>query len=112
MRKVTIQVENIEAGLRRFKAAWKTGKSNGELITFETLGTMLKTLTPKRWELVRVLQAEGPMSVRALARTLERDVKNVHADVAALREVGLVENHAKGVWVPYDVIEAHVRLAA
>ena len=31
-----------------------------------------------------VLQRRGPMSVRALAREIGRDIKNVHADVAAL----------------------------
>lgn len=112
MRKVTIQVESIEAGLQKFKTAWKTGKPQGELITFETLETMLKALTPKRWELVSLLQAHGPMSVRMLARKLGRDVKNVHTDVAALKEIGLVEDHDKEVCVPFDVIEAHLRLAA
>lgn len=52
MRKVTIQIESIEAGLERFKTAWKTGKPQGEFITFDTLGAMLKALTPKRWELL------------------------------------------------------------
>ena len=61
MRKVTIQVESIGAGFKRFKTAWKTGKPQGEFITFDTLGTMLKTLTPKRWELVEMLQARGPL---------------------------------------------------
>ena len=112
MRKVTIQVESIEAGLQKFKAAWKTGKPQGEFITFETLETMLKTLTPKRWELVSLLQAHGPMGVRTLARELGRDVKNVHTDITALKKVGLVEDHDKWVCVPYDVIEAHLRLAA
>lgn len=112
MRKVTIQVEAIETGLERFKVAWKTGKPQGEFITFETLEEMLKTLTANRWGLLSVLQAEGPMSLRALARQVERDVKNVHTDVVALKAVGLVEDHEQGIWVPYTEIEAHLRLAA
>ncbi|HLD13524.1 MAG TPA: transcriptional regulator [Burkholderiales bacterium] len=104
MRKVTIQVESIGAGFKRFKTAWKTGKPQGEFITFDTLGTMLKTLTPKRWELVEMLQARGPLGVRALARELGRDVKNVHADVQALMEIGLVEQRGRQVAVPFDEI--------
>lgn len=112
MRKVTIQVETIETGLERFKVAWQSGKPRGEFITFETLEVMLKTLTTNRWALLGVLQAEGPMSLRALARHLGRDVKNVHTDVAALKAVGLIEDHEHGIWVPYTEIEAHLRLAA
>ena len=111
-RKVCIQVESIEAGLERFKIAWETGEQQGEFITFETLDEMLSTLTRKRWTLLGVLQHHGPMSLRALARRLERDVKNVHADVAALKEIGLIEEDEAGVKVPYDEIEAHLRLAA
>jgi predicted transcriptional regulator len=111
-RKVIIQVESIEAGAERFKAAWKTGQRQGEYITFETIDAMLKTLTSKRWELVSVLQRHGPMSIRELSRQLGRDVKNVHTDVHALKAIGLIEDHEAGIWVPYKEIEAHLRLAA
>jgi predicted transcriptional regulator len=111
-RKVIIQVESIETSAGRFKTAWKTGKSQGEFITFETLDVMLKTLTTKRWELVGVLQRHGPMGIRELARQLGRNVKNVHTDIQALKGIGLIEEHEQGVWVPYHEIEAHLRLAA
>ena len=111
-RKVTIQIESIEAGMERLKTTWKSGKTQGELITFETLEVMLKTLTSRRWALISVLQRHGPMGVRALARQLDRDVKNVHTDVQALKAIGLVEDCDEGVWVPYDEIEAHLRVAA
>ena len=112
MRKVTIQVEAIETGLERFTIAWKTGKRQREFIAFETIEEMLKTLTANRWVLLRVLQAEGPMSVRVLARQVRRDIKNVHTDVVVLKAVGLVEDHEQGIWVPYTEIEAYLRLAA
>lgn len=111
-RKVIIQVESIEAGAERFETAWRTGKPQGEFITFETLETMLKTLTTRRWELVSVLQRHGPMGIRELARRLGRDVKNVHTDIQVLKSIGLIEDHEDGVCVPYDEIEAHLRLAA
>lgn len=111
-RKVIIQVESIEAGAERFKTAWRTGKPQGEFITFETLETMLKTLTTRRWELVSVLQRHGPMGIRELARRLGRDVKNVHTDIQALKGIGLIQDHESGVCIPYDEIEAHLRLAA
>jgi predicted transcriptional regulator len=111
-RKVIIQVESIEAGAERFKTAWRTGKHQGEFITFETLEAMLKTLTTRRWELLSVLQHHGPMGIRELARQLGRDVKNVHTDIQTLKEIGLIQDHDSGVYVPYNEIEAHLRLAA
>lgn len=72
MRKVIIQVESLAQGFERFQQAWETGAPQGELITFEDVETLLKTLTSKRWELVSVLQKQRPMSIRARAGTWVR----------------------------------------
>lgn len=56
-------------------------------MTFETMADMARTLTPSRFELLRTLQAQGPMTLRALARLLKRDVKSVHRDVTPLKEL-------------------------
>lgn len=37
------------------------------------------------------------MGVRALAKTLERDYKNVHVDTAALEEVDLIQRDVDGL---------------
>ena len=51
----------------------------------------------------------GASSVRALARSLERDYRGVHADVAALRDVGLIEKQPDGkVRVPWSRITAEM----
>jgi len=98
---------------KRFAAAWKAGRSSGHVFTFESPAAMFRMLTPKRWELIECLQANGPSSVRGLARLLERDVKRVHDDVTALIEFGLVEKTERGrVHVPYSVIEADFALRA
>jgi predicted transcriptional regulator len=53
------------------------------------------------------------MSVRGLARSLDRDVKRVHEDVTALCVVGLVAKTDRGkVHVPFAVIEADFALRA
>ena len=70
------------------------------------MADMVRTLTPSRFELLRVLQAQGPMPLRALARALKRDVKSVHRDVKPLKELGFIEAHEQGIWVPYDEIRA------
>ena len=114
MRTITIEVSSIRKSLGRFRRAWKTRESQGEFISFDSLDTLLKTLTSKRWELLRTLQAHGPMSIRALARELGRDVKNVHADVRALTDVGLIEKSGRFIRVPFDEIRTEfvVRSAA
>ena len=51
---------------------------------------------------------------RALARELDRDVKNVHTDIQVLVEIGLVERAGRRIRVPFDEIRTEfvVRKAA
>ena len=93
--------------------AWKTGKSAGDTLQFESPAALFRVLTPKRWELVERLQTLGPSSVRGLARELERDVKRVHEDVRTLMQVGLIARTEEGAFhVPYEVIHADFDLRA
>lgn len=112
MRKLIIQVEGFDTGLKRFQTAWESGEEQGEYLTFTRMEDLLKVLTSRRLQLLKRLQAEGPMGLRALARRLQRDVKNVHRDVVALKALGLIEDGDQGLYVPYDEIEAHLILKA
>jgi predicted transcriptional regulator len=118
MKKLTIGIrKNTKAALKemgdRFIKAWKTGKSDGDFIQFESPAAMFRMLTPKRWELIARLQIMGPSSVRGLARELERDVKRVHEDVVELIECGIVSRTDDGkVQVPFSVIHADFDLCA
>jgi len=112
MRKATIRIRrDTDAVLKemgtRFVKTWKSGKSAGDVLTFESPAALFRALTPKRWELIERLQGLGPCSVRGLARALDRDVKRVHEDVMALIGHGLIARADDGrVRVPYDVIHA------
>jgi len=102
----------VEMGAR-FTTAWKSGKSSAHVFTFESPSALFRVLTPKRWEILERLQQLGPSSLRGLSRSLERDVKRVHEDVAALLDIGLIERTARGqIHVPFDVIEADFQLRA
>ena len=47
-----------------------------------------------------------------LAGAAQRNYSNVHGDVAALEELGLVERTAEGaIHVPFETVEIHVALA-
>jgi predicted transcriptional regulator len=118
MKRVTIRIQRrpetalIEMG-ERFTKAWKTGRSIGATLEFETPAALFRVLTPRRWDMVERLQGVGPTSIRGLARILERDVKRVHEDVAALIEYGLIGRLADGKYhVPYDVVHAEFDLKA
>jgi predicted transcriptional regulator len=72
---------------------------------------LLKALTPTRWQLLERLAAEGPCSVYALAKRLQRDYKNVHTDVVQLVALGLIERREARVAVPWDAVRAELPLS-
>lgn len=80
---------------------------------FTEVGQMLAVFTPKRWEPIAKLREIGPVTTAQLARTLERDDKNVHADVAALSEWLAVQRDEDGrVSVPWAEIIVDMKLPA
>ena len=113
---LSIGVSTLPDALDRFEAAWHlaTGRralSPVERLSFADLPLLLKSLSPARWQLLAALRKDGPMSVRALAKRLGRDYKNVHTDVAQLTGLGLVERMGKSlVKVPWDAVRAELKL--
>jgi predicted transcriptional regulator len=80
-------------------------------VGFAEVEKMLAVFTPKRWELIAKLREIGPVSTAQLARTLERDYRNVHADVAALSEWLAVQRDEEGcVSVPWSEIIVDMKL--
>jgi predicted transcriptional regulator len=80
-------------------------------ISFQQVGQMLATFTPKRWELIAALCEVGPMTVAELARFLGRNYKNVHADVQQLIEWMALERGDDGrVSVPWSEIVVDMKL--
>jgi predicted transcriptional regulator len=115
---IHIGIEDASRGFDRFVEAWHKAET-GEIeqaeihLNFEDFAMLSSVLTPKRLELMKTLRQHGPLSVRALAKMLDRDYKNVHADAGALETVDLIQRNDEGLLVaPWDVIDAHVRLVA
>lgn len=80
-------------------------------INFEDWDTLARTLSGRRLELLRHLHRQPMASVRTLAAALGRDYKNVHQDVQALIEAGLIERGADGhLRAEYDSIEAKIAI--
>lgn len=111
MRTATIRIRPADEALtslrKGFLSAWKSGRYRGEFFDFESPAALFRVLTPKRWELIEVLQQQGESGVRALARALGRDVKRVHEDAQVLVDLGLLEKSAAGkLSVPFAEIHA------
>ena len=80
-------------------------------ISFGEVGQLLAAFTPKRWELIAALRAQGPMTVAELARHLGRNYKNVHGDITQLTEWMAVTRAADGkVGVPWSEIIVDMKL--
>jgi predicted transcriptional regulator len=120
MDEVKIQVENIGAF---FASAADMARKLDEgdyssepaSLSFASMEQFLRIMTPNRWSLLRALRQSGPSSIRALSQLLARDYRGVHADVAALLAVGLIEKQEDAkICVPWTKITAEldVELAA
>ena len=117
-KRIQIGVADSIISAQDFIHAWKRAeqgkraKTEGKL-HFQSLEILLKMLTSKRWELLRTLRRKGPMSIRSLAKELSRDYKNVHTDIHLLMKIGLVDRIREDmVAVPWDIVEARLKLAA
>jgi len=117
-KQIQIGIGDVASTAKGFIDAWKRAESGEKLaaeqrLDFENLETLLQTLTLARWALLKTLRTNGPMSVRTLANGLGRDYKNVHTDVRRLERIGLIgRTKDDKVKVPWDIVEARLRLAA
>lgn len=112
MTAVTIGISSIKDVMGRAKGAL-AGKPQGNFITFASHELMLKTLTPKRWDLIKAMAGAGPMSIREASRRAGRDVKSVYGDVQALLKAGVIDKTDDGLIVfPYDEIHVDFVLRA
>ena len=117
-RHIHIGVENSERGYGRFIKAWRKAENNEieqtEIhLNFEDFSVLLSNLTPKRLELLKSLRQLGPLSVRGLAKQLNRNYKNVYSDVNVLEEINLIiRTDDDLIAAPWDVIDTHLQLVA
>lgn len=110
MKTVTLSVASRDQVTGRARAAFK-GRKQGAHISFSSVELLWQTLTKKRWELLRAMTGQGPMTIREAARRVERDVKGVHGDVHALLDAGVIERTDDGrIVFPYDAVHVDFML--
>src|SRR3974390_2340515 len=90
MKTVVLDVRPLKDAAKDFARVWKSGKAESAArISFESAETLWQVLTAKRWEILKAMVAQGPLSIREIARRIDRDVKAVHTDVHALLNAGV-----------------------
>jgi predicted transcriptional regulator len=114
MKTVTLDVRPPEEAALDFVKAWKTGKAQRTArISFATPELLWKVLTAKRWEILKAMCGAGPLTVREIARRVQRDVKSVHTDLTALLNAGVLDRSEEGqVVFPYESVKVEFLLQA
>ena len=115
MRELTIRILDEDTAMQtmqqRFTDTMKSGTYAGEYLNFESPTALFRAISPKRWELIVALQKLETVSMRELARQLQRDVHRVYDDIKALKELGIIDQSDKGVQVPFDKIHTDFTLS-
>jgi predicted transcriptional regulator len=112
MKTVVLSVVSLGEAKRRVAAAFR-GKAQGAHISFTSIELLWKILAPKRWQLLKAMTGQGPMSIREAARRVDRDVKAVHGDVRALLQAGILDRTDEGhVVFPYDAVRVDFTVRA
>lgn len=115
-KKITVRTGGLEEAAKEFINIWhqieqgNTPLKTIDKISFKDQGLLFKTLTPKRVEILKYVHEQDGISIRALAKKLDRDYSNVHQDVKILYQLGLILKNKNGYYVPWDVIVTEIPL--
>jgi predicted transcriptional regulator len=114
MSTVVLEVRSLKETLADAARTMRTGRGERDArISFATPELLWEVLTAKRWELLKVLCGAGPVSIRAAARRVGRDVKAVHGDVTALLQAGVLTRARDGrIEFPFDAVKVEFLLRA
>ena len=112
MNTVTLDVRTLADTLDDVAQAMEELAPSRPRISFETPELLWRTLTAKRWALLRVMTGAGPLALREIAQVADRDVKGVHADLHALLDAGLIERDGRAFVFPYDAVHVDFLLKA
>jgi predicted transcriptional regulator len=80
------------------------------VLSFESWEGLARVLTGERFRLLRHVHASPAPTISALARSLDRQYRRVHADVTALEQAELLERSADGLRTTADRMRTEIRL--
>jgi predicted transcriptional regulator len=108
MNLMTIGVSSTKDARRRVADALR-GKHQSDYIWFASDDLLWNTLTPRRWQLLKLMAGRGPLAVREVARRAQRSTRAVQSDIHVLLDAGVVDSDPDGrVRFDYDAIHVDV----
>jgi predicted transcriptional regulator len=116
-----VTVESISAVKQRTAEAFEQALGDSvpeedatHRLSFETTDQLAQVFTPRAIDLLHAIAQEEPASIREATRLVDRDIKQVSANLDRLGEYGIVEfvdeGRAKRPVVPYDEIDIQLPL--
>ncbi|OON40960.1 glycosyl transferase family 1 [Izhakiella australiensis] len=100
-----ISVTTIDEISSRYAAAWDGDKSaRGHFLSFLSWESLHDTLSPNRMNIINAMTGAGELSIREVARRVNRDVRAVHSDITKLITQGVIDKGESGIVFPYDDI--------
>lgn len=101
----------LRTGTKGIRQAAKSGRTQQATFSYASPELLFSEISPKRWGVLEAMSGAGELSLREIARRLERDVKSVHRDVHALLAIGLLEKTESGKIVcPFDKVRVDFTL--
>jgi len=91
LKNIEILVMNDKQYSKHLKDIVKSGKKSTNKIVLSRYEDLTKILTKERIRMLRIIHSEKPKSISELAKLLNRDRRNVLADLNYLEGFGLVE---------------------
>ncbi|WP_079212651.1 helix-turn-helix domain-containing protein [Brucella pituitosa] len=109
MTKLTVRLSSIKDLKARFVTAGNLALTEKPVaavpaVEFSTYEDMHRILAPLRLDIVKALSGQGALSIREVARRVNRDVQAVHRDITTLINAGIIDLNYAGVEFPYDCI--------
>ena len=80
--------DDVRSAIRALEAGESVESS--PTISFGTYDELMETLTPRVLDLIEEIRRDKPESINEAARVVDRDVKNVHEELARLARLGII----------------------
>jgi len=97
-----VRISSIEDIKSRFTQISDYEKTPVPTLNFLNYSDMHKILSPARLAVIKTLAGNGDLSIREVARRLNRDVHAVHKDITMLEHAGVIDKTKQGISFPYD----------
>ena len=117
MNTLTVRLSTAADARARFVEAGKRALAGQAVeaeptLNFGSYDDMHRVLAPSRLAIVKALSGQGALSIREVARRVERDIQAVHRDVTTLINAGVIDRTDGGIEFPYTRIHFEFDVSA